>query len=151
VNAAIVHTKGLGRGLYPVELETNGLAAALQELASQTEAVFRVPCTVETDATALAALDSEAEINLYRIAQEALTNAVKHGKASKISVRLASESGGTTLVVKDDGVGVSDTPTQQGMGLRIMNYRARVIGASLALSRSREGGTVVACTVARKP
>jgi signal transduction histidine kinase len=83
-------------------------------------------------------------IHLYRIAQEAVTNAVKHSKAEEIVLRLAAEGDGLTLTICDDGVGVPEKPPG-GMGLRTMAYRASVIGAIFNIERLPARGTRVAC------
>jgi signal transduction histidine kinase len=86
--------------------------------------------------------------HLYRIAQEAVSNALKHGQAKRIIVRLARTEAGTILEILDDGVGVPDPlPPQRGMGLRIMAHRATMIGGTLTVRRGPAGGTVVTCTV----
>ena len=84
--------------------------------------------------------------HLYRIAQEAVTNAVKHGKSKRIEIGLAQTSTRITVMVKDDGVGFSAKhPKKGGMGLRIMQYRARVIGATLNLQSAPGKGTQLTC------
>jgi signal transduction histidine kinase len=92
--------------------------------------------------------DHSVAIHLYRIAQEAVGNAVKHAKARRIEIRLAVGGNTLALAVSDDGIGIRGTPARKkGMGLRIMGYRAGVIGGSLAVQRAAAGGTTVACTV----
>jgi signal transduction histidine kinase len=85
--------------------------------------------------------------NLYRIAQEAITNAVRHGKAKKVRIELTSTKGKTTLKVANDG---KDFPRilakKKGIGLKIMKYRTKMIGGILDIDRGRKGGTIVTCT-----
>jgi signal transduction histidine kinase len=91
--------------------------------------------------------DEVAGSNLYRIAQEAVNNAVKHGQAKNISIGLGAVEDEVTLTVKDDGIGFSDTSNaSSGMGLHIMNYRAKMIGALLDIRRGAAGGTIVICS-----
>jgi signal transduction histidine kinase len=87
---------------------------------------------------------------LYRIAQEAVTNAVKHARAGEISIGLSAGGGKLTLTVSDDGVGIQRVRSD-GVGLRIMRYRAWAIGASLAIESGLERGTLVRCTLRHAP
>ena len=91
--------------------------------------------------------DSAVATHLYHIAQEAISNAVKHGKARRVSVSLTSADGALTLTVWDDGAGLPAEPKSGGCGLRIMRHRARMIGASLALGSHQGAGTVVTCVL----
>jgi two-component system CheB/CheR fusion protein len=85
--------------------------------------------------------------HLYRIAQEAVSNAIKHGKARNIRLSLRTTPDDWTLRIVDDGVGISETPSKGGMGLAVMAYRARVTGGELTLERPPSGGTKITCTV----
>jgi PAS domain S-box-containing protein len=145
--AAIDRAYTLARGLHPVQLETKGLVSALKEMAANLAEVYgrkclcrvREPVSIHDDAVA---------IHIYRIAQEAVVNAIRHGKARKIIVRLAEKGAQITLSVEDDGIGLPDEATKaNGMGLHIMRYRARMIGATFSISGSPEGGTIVACSL----
>jgi two-component system CheB/CheR fusion protein len=150
IRESISHTRDLARGLSPVVLESAGLMSALQELADSTEKRFKVNCRFRCEAPVLVA-DNSVATHLYRIAQEAVGNALKHGKARRIAISLATHSGQMTLSVKDNGRGLpKHAPRAGGMGLRIMNYRAGVIGASLAVESASEGGTAVHCAL-KKP
>lgn len=147
VNQAIGQARKLARGLAPVTLETYGLTFALQELADGIVTLFHLPCQVCSE-RAIHITDHAAAMHLYRIAQEAVNNAVKHGKAQQITITLALVQGGLTLTVRDDGVGLTTTdPERPGMGLRIMHHRARMIGATLEVQPGPSGGTQVVCTV----
>ncbi len=151
VRAAIGQTRLLARGLLPVTLESEGLMSALQELAVNTDKMFHVACLFECDPPVLVH-DHAAATHLYRIAQEAVSNAIKHGRARQINIRLRSAGQREVLVVKDDGVGLPKMISkQEGMGLRIMQYRAGMIGGALMVERDLDGGTCVVCSVPRTP
>lgn len=142
---AVAQSRRIARGLSPVELSEGGLAEALVHLAKETSQVFGIRCTFHGEGAPHIAPGATAT-NLYQIAQEAVNNAVKHGGASEITILLENESAVGELVVEDNGKGLpAETPKRGGMGLRIMRYRANVIGGEFKLERSREGGTVVIC------
>ncbi len=146
VRVAIAQTRSLARGLSPVTLESEGLMSALAELALNTEKLFQVECRFECDPPVLLP-DLAAASNLFRIAQEAVSNAIKHGRAKKISISLEAEKGRVVLRVSDNGSGFQEKPpTHSGMGLRIMQSRAGMIGGTLALERSAAGGVWVVCS-----
>jgi signal transduction histidine kinase len=85
--------------------------------------------------------------HLYRIAQEAVNNAMRHGQATEILITLSAGNGRGTLIIEDDGLGIPESsPNHSGMGLQIMNYRARMIGGSLRLQNGKNHGTAVTCT-----
>ena len=151
VRAAIAQTRSLARGLSPVTLESEGLMSALAELAVNTEKLYKVTCRFECDPPVLLP-DLAAASNLYRIAQEAVSNAIKHGRAKKISISLETEKGRVVLRVTDNGAGLpAKIPKQPGMGLRIMQSRAGMIGGTLALERSAAGGVLVICSAPFRP
>ncbi len=146
VNEGISQARNLARGLYPVRLEVDGLASALEELAASVQARTGITCRFSCDEE-VCIFDEVAGSNLYRIAQEAINNAVKHGGCATISVGLGAVEEEVTLTVKDDGVGFPDSVENKGgMGLSIMNYRAGMIGASLDIRRGAGGGTIVICS-----
>ena len=108
---------------------------------------FKVSCRFECPRPVLIE-DNNVATHLYRIAQEATTNAIKHGRAQRIEIRLSSVPERITLAVSDDGVGIkSGERRQKGMGLRIMNHRASMIGGTVVVQKQRGGGTEVVCTV----
>ena len=147
VNQAIAQTRQLATGLALVTLETHGLVCALQELAANVQALCHISCTV-TGEQALHIADHAVATHLYRIVQEAANNAVQHGRAQHIAITLAVLPGGLTLTVHDDGMGFPAVGTvRHGMGLRIMQHRARMIGATLTVQRAAQGGTCVICTL----
>jgi two-component system sensor kinase FixL len=146
VNQSITQARQFARGLYPVRLEADGLSSALEELANTVQSRAKVRCRFSIDDPVFIN-DEVSAINLFRIAQEAVNNAVKHSRAANISIGLGAVEDEITLTVKDDGVGFPvklDRPL--GMGLHIMKYRARMIGASLDIRRGAGGGTIVICS-----
>jgi PAS domain S-box-containing protein len=145
VNDAISQTKSLVKGLCPVELGADGLVSALEELAGTVRELFGISCRVTAD-EGIAISDSLTATHLYRIAQEAVHNAVRHGKAEQIRIDLRGQGPEVTLRVEDDGVGIPEPlPRSRGMGLSIMEYRAKMICASVSIGRRPEGGTYVLC------
>jgi two-component system, LuxR family, sensor kinase FixL len=144
LDEAISQSRALARGLYPVKLEADGLASALQELAEYVNERFGITCTLE-NMEAVSLVDNAVATHLYRIAQEAVINAVKHSKAGRILIKLTSKDGNISVRVEDDGVGIPDG-IANGMGLHIMQYRTRMIGGSLKIEHGTNGGTVVVCS-----
>jgi signal transduction histidine kinase len=146
VNEGITEARNLARGLYPVRLELDGLASALEELAGSVQARTGITCRFSCHEP-VCIYDEVAGSNLYRIAQEAINNAVKHGNCGDISIGLGAVDEEVTLTIQDDGVGLPDpVDSRSGMGLSIMNYRAGLIGASLEIRRGAVGGTIVICS-----
>lgn len=145
-NQAITQTRELVRGLSPIESQNDSLLSALQNLAAQTESLFGITCRMSCDSPP-PLQDPTVATHLYRIVQEAVSNAVKHGQAKHVLLTLTTGPYSTTLTVHDDGVGFSDTAERPpGLGLRIMHYRASMIGASLTLKSTPGSGTSVICT-----
>lgn len=145
---SVALTRALARGLHPVALESGGVGSALAELAQRTSDIFSVDCRCECPPGLEIA--SSAAIHLYRIAQEAVTNAVKHGHAREIAIEISSNPHQTVLSVRNDGASIPETPPagSSGMGLRIMKYRAGVIGGSLAIQNNgSDGGVIITCAV----
>jgi PAS domain S-box-containing protein len=144
---SVEQVRNLAKGFYPVELERRGLFFALREIAHTTEQSFGVRCAVQVNDDASIEPKGPAAIQLFRIAQEAVYNAIKHAKAKQITIQLATTDGRTLLIVQDDGVGLPVSVQEtKGMGLRIMDYRARMIGAQFGLSKGPGGGTIVTCS-----
>ena len=147
LRAALAQTRSLARGLYPVSPEPNGLMSALEELAGRITDLFMVACRFECRRPVLLE-DNTAATNLYRMAQEAVANAIKHGRARRIKITLSSAATAIVLSVSDDGVGFKKTPRRStGLGMRIMNYRADSIGASLVIQQKAGRGTEMVCTM----
>jgi len=145
VNEAIHKTRELARGLLPVLSDSFGLMSALQHWAAEVEDLFQVECKFECEEPVT--IHSDAINNhLYRIAQEAVHNAIKHGRARHIAIGLGVENSRGMLVIRDDGRGGVDSGAPAtGMGLRIMHYRAGVIGGALKFENGLTGGTLVTC------
>jgi signal transduction histidine kinase len=145
IHEAISQTRGAARGLYPVRLEEEGLVSALEELAANTSSLFSLRCRFfcEDPPPAMA---NEVSLHLYYIVQEAVINAAKHGQATDVAISLARTDDRFVLEVRDNGVGFQWPDAKgPGMGLRIMRYRARVIGATLDLKSRLGQGTQVSC------
>ena len=147
IDDAISQARNLARGLYPVRLETEGLEMALRELVSTMSRRFTNGCAFECSG-ALPAARPGTDIHLYRIAQEAIVNAAKHSGADNVIVSLACGVSSVTLRVEDDGRGIQpDVRNPGGMGLRIMEYRARMIGAEFQIENRSPNGATVRCVV----
>jgi len=142
---ALAQTRNLARGLFPVELEQNGVVAALVELASSVERMCKIRCTFKTD-DRIEVQDNVLATHVFRIAQEATNNSVKHGKPKHIEISLTTVNDHLVLSVTDDGTGFSHSAKMDGLGLRIMNYRARRIGGTLEVTTPERGGTRVSCS-----
>lgn len=145
---ALRQVKAISHGLYPVELERNGLAAVLQQLAEQQEALFGQHCVFRTSARPDDACDPGVAVQLYRIAQEAVSNALKHAGATTIEVAWEPTSTAYTLTIRDDGCGLpADATNRAGLGLAIMRYRANMLDTELELISAPGEGTTVRCAV----
>jgi PAS domain S-box-containing protein len=146
VREAISQTRSLARGLSPVTLESEGLTSALHELAVNTEKLFKVKCQFVGDAS-VAVANHAVATHLFRLAQEAVSNAIKHGRAKRIAIHLKSDPGRIYLAVSDNGRGIpAEIPKTKGMGLRIMQSRAGMIGGTLTIERNPTGGTSIFCS-----
>jgi signal transduction histidine kinase len=139
----------LARDFYPVELETGGLAVALRRLARNTKASFGVACKVQSDKACKSTPAASVAIQLFRIAQEAVHNAIKHANAKQIVIRLAKKQGYFMVSIKDDGTGFpsANGDKAKGMGLQIMHHRAGLIDGELRFGNDSTGGALVVCTV----
>jgi signal transduction histidine kinase len=152
IQEAIELTRTVARNLCPIEIKAGLLADIFQELASDASDRFKVSCQFECHPAA--PLPDVKDVNitthLYRIAQEAITNAVRHGKARHINIRLDSTANEIVLTIIDDGIGLPENARNgDGLGLRTMACRASMIGATLNIERlSTSGGTRVTCTLA---
>ena len=149
------HVQSLSHGIMPVQIDAEGLQSALTELASATTVQDKVVChfahqgnlTIESNIVAT---------HLYRIAQEAVNNAQRHGNANEICIALSANEHQVQLEVSDNGIGVNTSAMRasgkvnQGMGIQIMKYRASVIGGKLSISVGNNHGTIVRCTIARQ-
>jgi len=146
IEQAKVDVRALAKGLMPVEVDAEGLMSALAELADETAATFAVACHFECDRP-VAIHDNFTATRLYRIAKEAVHNAIKHAQPTELVIRLC-ERGSLVLEVRDDGIGFS-RPLEEisGNGIRIMRHRCRLIGGSLDVYAGPDGGTVVTCSI----
>jgi len=149
IKEAAAHVHLLSRGLVPVDVDGEGLRAALTDLSKRVSDQYAVACCFHCEGR-VDLLNNFAATHLFRIAQEAINNAVKHGHAKKIEISLTGTNETVILAVLDNGVGISangDRPS--GAGLRIMRHRADLIGAILRIHPAQTGGTVVQCQVTR--
>ena len=142
-----MNVRKLSRGLYAVELESRGLGACLKDMVDHVRETSPIACTFEGEENLTLPGRSLSE-NLYRLAQGALNNALKHSFAKNITVSLRKEGARVILTVRDDGMGLPESvPHDSGLGLRTMRYRASAIGALFDAARHPEGGTFVSCSV----
>jgi PAS domain S-box-containing protein len=145
VRDVIAQTRSLARGLSPFILEAEGWVSALKELAAHTERLFNVKCHFHNDGP-VPISDQAMATHLYRIAQEAVGNAIKHGNAAAVEISLTHANDKIVLAVSDNGIGFKKpVHAGTGMGLRIMQYRAGRIGAALLVQAPTEGGTRIVC------
>jgi PAS domain S-box-containing protein len=139
--------KALATGLSPIDIGPDGLTDALSALVERIEAASGIHCRFERSVSALD-IDENTATHLYRIAQEAINNAVKHARARNIAVQLRREAGTIVLAVEDDGIGIpAKLPSKSKLGLHIMRYRARIIGGYLEIKRLAGGGTRIQCVL----
>ena len=161
IQQAKMDVRQMSKGLYPVDVDAQGLLAALDDLALATEQRTRIRCVFLGD-PAVHISDNEVATHLYRIAQEAILNAVKHGKPTRIMVGLKKPRGLVTLTIRDDGIGLPLARAEHagssnsqsavgGLGMHIMRYRAQAMGADLTIKAAEDGGTEVCCTLRREP
>jgi PAS domain S-box-containing protein len=143
---AVESTRSLARGLSPVNLERGGLTDALDGLAAHARDLYGIDVACTHQMRGALTLDPEMANHLYRIAQEAVSNAVRHGKATQVSIHLAGLPRKVRLAVSDDGIGIADNAASgPGMGLKIMQYRARIAHGELKVERIEPRGTRVLC------
>jgi PAS domain S-box-containing protein len=144
VNQSIDTARALAHGLLPVRTETGGLVTALRTLAARSRDVYGLEVAFRAETPPDFALSETNSSHLYRIVQEALTNASRHGFATVVEVSLAATDGNFSLYITDDGKGFIRTPTPStGMGLKIMKYRADMIGAKFEIYANEPQGTIV--------
>jgi two-component system, NarL family, sensor histidine kinase UhpB len=147
VNQSIENARSLARGLLPVRAETGGLAFALRELASRSGDLYGLEVNFRTEVWPELRLDETDSSHLYRIAQEALTNAARHGHATLVDIALLVTLDTFSLFITDNGEGISlPASPYRGMGLKIMKYRAGMIGAKFEIAPNEPHGTVVRIT-----
>jgi signal transduction histidine kinase len=141
---AVVQTRDLARKLVPAHVSRLGLVLALDSLAQSVTRLHGVNCRFRSRAR-VTNWNEHTAMHLYRIAQEAINNATRHGKAKNIFLFLNAAEYWIKLRVVDDGAGIVDS-TSEGMGLDIMRYRARLIGGQLRIRRRNGRGTMISCT-----
>lgn len=141
---AVDQARDTARGLYPGELEGSSLMHSLEDLSSLTLGVsckFRCPEPILIE-------DNNIATHLYRIAQEGISNAVKHGKAKNIELSFTRNGDHVTLAIKDDGIGIVNSPKgTKGIGLKIMKYRAHIINATFQVKTNSPRGVLLECTL----
>src|SRR5205807_8591209 len=143
LSESVKQARDLSHGLVPVQLDDAGLPAALRELAASTNRLLSVQCTFECGTETSTGKNGKGT-HLYRIAQEAIHNATKHGKARKIDIRLSANANVMSLSVTDDGIGFrKDEKETRGFGISIMQYRANLMDGELAIESGAKGGTTV--------
>jgi len=150
INDSIARCRDIARGLHPVEMDADGLRVALKDLARRTSKT--IPCVFHSHGS-ISPPESDTALNLYRVAQEAVTNAVKHSRAAHIAVTLGRQGAALRLSVADDGRGISASSLRgkrTGMGLHIMRYRARTMGATLRIHEKKPRGVEVLCLLPQK-
>jgi two-component system CheB/CheR fusion protein len=136
--------------LFPVEIDAKSLTAALRELASATESLHKIPVHFEGDVPE-DFRDGAAATQLYRIAQEAVTNAIKHARATAISIQIDGRAGAFRLQIADNGIGINHAAPGNGVGLQIMRHRAKSIVGGLTIENGTQGGTTVTCVLRPVP
>jgi PAS domain S-box-containing protein len=147
VNGAIESTRAMARGLAPVGADRGGLIAGLQSMAVRGMERYGVRAHFNTSLEEPLTLDDGAATHLYRIAQEAFTNAIRHGRVTQVTIDLATAEGTLTLSVQDNGRGFDErNASNNGLGLKLMRYRAQMLGGDVTIAASKGGGVVVRCT-----
>lgn len=147
IDEIIHHMHNLARQISSLDIKGDDLPTVLRGLAGNVKKMFEIPCVFDTRGT-LPQLQPTATIQLYKIAQEAVSNAIKHGKATQVSIGLSRHEEQLIMTVKNDGLPfVQPAAANTRMGLRIMNYRANTIGARLEIKSLNKSGTIVTCTL----
>jgi two-component system, LuxR family, sensor kinase FixL len=150
LNEALAQTRRLSRGLCPAVLDSNDIETALEQLAENIRTIFSVSCELQCE-SGIQITDNAVAVHLYRIAQEAATNAIKHGRAKSILLSLTSTHSHVILKIKDDGAGFPPEASKtKGMGLRVMHHRAQMIGATVSLRKPKGAGVTVTCSLPRR-
>jgi PAS domain S-box-containing protein len=146
VEQSIATARALAPGLSPVHLDRDGFAGALEQLAASSEVLYGIPVRFASKRHAALPPELAGAPDLYRIAQEAVRNAARHSGAEEIRLNLMVDDEKLVITVEDDGHGISpNAAAHGGMGLKIMRYRASIVGAVLDIGARDGGGTVVRC------
>jgi len=141
-----IEARNLARGLVPVAVEPDGLVTSLRSLVTNTGALRHAAIDFESRGE-VEIKDTDVATHLYRIAQEALSNAMRHANATHVTVSVIRDSSGLHISVADDGCGSAAQPRSDGMGWRTMRYRAKLIGANIKVDATSSGGTTVRCSL----
>jgi signal transduction histidine kinase len=149
LNDATDEASKLARSVRPVEIESRGLMMALRELATNTAHVHDVKCWCDFRRPVFIH-DNNVATHVYRITEEAVSNALKHGEPTQITIALSETKDCVTLTVRDNGRGLPRGIPKDGLGLHMMRYRARMIGGSIELERQSSGGTLARCTFQKR-
>jgi signal transduction histidine kinase len=145
----VTQARLISHSLAPVPLEGDGLMQGLSGLAASTSRIPGVKCKFLCNPPVYIQ-DVTTATHLYRIAQEAVNNALKHGRARKIDITLVERTDELELSVENNGCSIPATPANSGMGLNVMRYRAEMIGAGLSIGSGKSKGVRVTCTLRRK-
>jgi PAS domain S-box-containing protein len=146
VNGAIESTRAMARGLAPVGADRGGLIAGLQSMAVRGMERYGVRAHFNTSLQEPLTLEDGAATHLYRIAQEAFSNAIRHGRVTQVAIDLATADGTLTLSVQDNGRGFDERNAGNGMGMKLMRYRAQMLGGDVTIENNEGGGVTVRCT-----
>jgi PAS domain S-box-containing protein len=156
LNSTNLHVRQLAHGVMPVQIEPRGLQAALAELAASIDTHPHVACHFQSSESLIVG-DNATATHLYRAAQEAISNSLRHGQATEIGMTLRQEGDDVVLEVSDNGLGIHTEDQRErvdrgtGMGLRTMQYRCGVLGGTFHIERAPAGGTSIRCRVPMKP
>jgi len=147
LKTGVDEARNLSHGLHPVRPGADGLVEALKQYAQTATNLFHIRCSFHCGK----GVEIECEVvstHLFRIAQEAMNNAMKHGQSTRVLITLKRGPEGITLAIRDNGIGIPlDAPPSKGMGRQIMDYRAAAIGGTVNVRRAGKRGTVVSCTL----
>ena len=146
IRAVLRNVRSVIRGLNPVEVDRLGLPVAIENLCEMAAHDSKIPCQFRSNVQDLD-IDSETGTHLFRITQESVNNAFKHGKPSKVQVTLWRSKGRLLLNIQDDGIGCDLNAARSGMGVRTMNYRANLIGATFDVRSTPNVGTIARCSL----
>jgi PAS domain S-box-containing protein len=147
VNDSLLQTRAVARGLFPARLEAEGLISALEEFAGSASNLYGIKC-IFSHSDQIADMDNTMSMHVYYITQEAVINAIKHGKATQVEIVLQQADDSVALTIKDNGTGFRPADNKStGMGIGIMRYRAKVIGSTLELASEPGRGTKISCKI----
>ena len=152
VKNVLDQTRNLAKGIYPLELSENGLLDGIEELIGNFKDIYNIHCTlVCDDKKPWKKLNADISRQLYLIAQEAFNNAIKHGRATHIEVKLTQEEQDLVITISDNGQGpATESISEGGIGFSIMAHRAELVGGTLQFHRGKELGAVVECRLKGK-